>query len=89
MLDPSTLSCKGVFTRICVLYYLGTILAVSYLNVRLLEFLGCYIFNDNCVSISSTPICGLQIKGRIGNLANYNHQFLEVDKSMGQASLEF
>jgi len=42
MLDPSTLSGKGVFTRICVLYYLGTILAVSYLNVRLLEFLGCY-----------------------------------------------
>ena len=37
LLDPSILSCKGVFTRICVLYYLGPILAVSYLNVRLLE----------------------------------------------------
>ena len=37
LLDPSILSCKGVFTRICVLYYLGPVLAFSYLNVKLLE----------------------------------------------------
>ena len=29
LLDPFILSCKGVFTRICVLYYLGPILVLK------------------------------------------------------------
>ena len=49
MLDPSILSCKGVFTRILVLYYLGPVLAFSYLNVKPLEILGCYI-SEGCNS---------------------------------------
>ena len=42
LVNPSILSCKGVFTRNCVfvlvLYYLGPVLALTYLNVRLPEF---------------------------------------------------
>ena len=38
MLDPSILSCKGGFTKNCVLYYLGPILALLYLNVNFWKF---------------------------------------------------